>query len=63
VGEAERLCRFEVRGSRHAMLDRAPAWHALARRAVLACAGLTGLDGELGRAFALPAQAACRVPI
>jgi pimeloyl-ACP methyl ester carboxylesterase len=63
VGTAERLCRFEVRGSRHGMLDRAPAWHALARRAVLACAGLIGVDGELERAFALPAEAACRVPI
>lgn len=63
VDRAERLCRFEVRGARHAMLDRAPAWHALARRAVLACAGLAGFDGDLERAFALRPEVACRVPI
>ncbi len=60
---AERLCRFEIRGSRHAMLDRAATWQALARRAVLACVGLAGVDDELERAFALPPPDACRVPI
>jgi pimeloyl-ACP methyl ester carboxylesterase len=60
---AERLCRFEVRGARHGMLERAPTWQALARRAVLTCTGLTGVDGELARAFALPPEPACRVPL
>ena len=60
---AERLCRFEVLGSRHAMLDRAPTWQGLARRAVLGCTGLTPVDGELERALALPPQDACRVQI
>jgi dienelactone hydrolase len=59
----ERLCRFEVGGSRHAMLDRGRTWQRLVRRAVPAALELRPWDERLLEAFALPSPAGCRVPL
>jgi dienelactone hydrolase len=59
----ERLCRFEVAGSRHAMLDRGRTWQRLVRRAVPAALALHPWDERLSEAFALPSPAGCRVPL
>jgi pimeloyl-ACP methyl ester carboxylesterase len=58
-----RLCRFEVEGSRHALLDRFRLWQRLVRISVLASLGLGTWDGEILRGFALPREAACRMPL
>ena len=60
---AERLCRFEVARSGHAMLERAVAWQRLVRRTVLPALGIGSWDDGLARAFTLPAAGACRVPL
>jgi dienelactone hydrolase len=59
----ERLCRFEVAGSRHAMLERGRTWQRLVRRAVPAALDLRPWDERLLEAFALPSPAGCRVPL
>ena len=60
---ADRLCRFEVARSGHAMLERFGAWQRLARRTVLPALGICSWDEGLTRAFSLPAPDACRVPL
>jgi dienelactone hydrolase len=60
---AERLCRFEVARSGHAMLERIGAWQRLVRRTVLPALGIGSWDETLTRAFSLPAAEACRVPL
>jgi len=60
---AERLCRFEVARSGHAMLERFGAWQRLVRRAVLPALGIGSWDDALTRAFSLPAAEACRMPL
>jgi len=60
---SERLCRFEVARSRHAMLERFATWQRLVRRVVLASLGFRDWDEGLRHAFALPPAAACRVPL
>jgi hypothetical protein len=57
----ERLCRFEVAGARHAMLERGRTWQGLVRRAVPAALELRPWDERLMEAFALPSPAGCRV--
>src|SRR3954468_11209884 len=59
----ELLCRFEVAGARHAMLERARTWPRLVRRAVPAALELRAWDERLLEAFALPSPAGCRVPL
>jgi dienelactone hydrolase len=58
---AARVCRFEVAGARHAMLDRALVWQRLARDFALGILGCTPLDPLFADAFALPAEQGCRV--
>ena len=60
---AARLCRFELHGSGHAMLQRLPLWHSITRRFVLGALGLEQLDERLAAAFALPPERALRVPL
>jgi predicted alpha/beta-hydrolase family hydrolase len=60
---AERLCRFEVARSGHAMLERFGAWQRLVRRTVLPAVGIGAWDEGLASAFSLPAADACRVPL
>ena len=59
----ERLCRFEVAGARHAMVERGRAWQGLVRRVVPAALELRPWDERLREAFALPSPAGCRVPL
>jgi hypothetical protein len=59
----DRLCRFEVAGSGHAMLERGRTWQRLVRRAVPAALELRPWDEPLLEAFALPTPAGCRVPL
>ena len=58
---AERLARFELRGTGHTMLQRLPTWQSLARRLTLGTLGLHPLEGQLAAAFALPADQAVRI--
>jgi dienelactone hydrolase len=58
---AERVCRFELAGARHAMLERPRVWHGLARRFALGVLGAEPLDARIAAAFALPPAEACRV--
>jgi hypothetical protein len=58
-----RLCRFEVAGSGHAMLERGGTWQRLVRRAVPAALELRAWDERLLEAFALPSPAGCRAPL
>ena len=60
---AERLCRFEVARSGHAMLERLGVWQRLVRRTVLPALGIGSWDEGLAFAFSLPAPDACRVPL
>ena len=60
---ARRLCRFEIAGSGHAMLERARLWHALAEAAVLGMLGIGPLDPHLAAGFAAPADAAARIEL
>jgi dienelactone hydrolase len=58
---AERVCRFEVAGARHAMLDRVLVWQRLARDFALGILGCKPLDPLFAQAFALPPERGCRV--
>lgn len=58
---ADRLCRFDVADTGHAMLERRGVWHGLARHAALGLLGVEPLTPELDRAFSLPAAKACRL--
>jgi dienelactone hydrolase len=58
---AERVCRFEIAGARHAMLDRALVWQRLAREFALGVLGCEPLDPLFAGAFGLPAEEGCRV--
>lgn len=60
---AERLCRFEIERSGHAMLERFWVWQRLVREVVLASLEVRPWSTRLQRAFALPAEAACRVTL
>jgi hypothetical protein len=60
---AARLCRFEIAGARHAMLDRPLLWHALVRAFVLGAVGLRPFDRRLAEGFALAAPEAIRIAI
>lgn len=60
---AGRLCRFEIAGARHAMLDRVGMWQSLARQFALGVLGAEPLDARFTAAFELPAADACRVPV
>ena len=61
--DAARLCRFEVGGSGHAMLERFGAWQWLVRSVVDGSLGSSGWDDRLAAAFALPSPDGCRVPL
>jgi dienelactone hydrolase len=58
---ADRLCRFEIARSGHAMLQRAPLWHRLARDSALGTLGLAPLPAEVQRGFALSAEQAASI--
>jgi dienelactone hydrolase len=60
---AERLCRFEVERSGHALLERFWVWQRLVREVVLASLGAQPWSSRLQRAFALPGKLACRVEL
>jgi dienelactone hydrolase len=60
---AERLCRFEVARSGHAMLERFHVWHRTVKRFTLASLGIGSWDERFQRAFALPRDEACRIVI
>jgi pimeloyl-ACP methyl ester carboxylesterase len=62
-GDAGRLCRFEVRGAGHAMLERHSAWQQLVRSVVKGSLGLAAWDEQLATAFALPSPGGCRVSL
>jgi dienelactone hydrolase len=59
----DRLCRFEVARSGHAMLERGRTWQRLVREAVPAALDLRAWDQRLLEAFAMPSPAGCRVPL
>jgi acetyl esterase/lipase len=58
-----RLARFELAGTGHAMLARIGEWQFLTRRFALWTLGLEPTDAALQAAFALPPDAAVRVPL
>jgi dienelactone hydrolase len=60
---ASRVCRFEIAGGRHAMLNRARLWQALTRDFALQSLDLAPLRGWIGDAFALEGEASCRVQL
>jgi hypothetical protein len=60
---AERLCRFEVARSGHAMLERFWIWQHLVREVSLSALGVSPWSERLQRAFALPAEQACRIEL
>jgi predicted esterase len=60
---AARLCRFEVAGTGHAMLERFGLWQRLVRSFTLGALELAPLGDELSAAFAAPAQRAARIPL
>ncbi|MDX6550670.1 MAG: hypothetical protein QOJ31_1354 [Gaiellales bacterium] len=60
---AERLCRFEIDHSGHAMLERFWVWQRLVREVVLASLQARPWSTRLQRAFALPGELACRVEL
>ena len=62
-GVAGRMCRFEVRGAGHAMLQRPSLWTSLVRRFALGTLGLAQLDGELESALSAPAAVAARISL
>ena len=60
---AERLCRFEVARSGHAMLERFWVWHNLVREVALAALGASPWTERLQAAFALPSERSCRIEL
>jgi predicted esterase len=60
---ADRLCRFEVAGAGHAMLERFGLWQRLVRRFALGSLALAPLGDELTAAFEAPAERAARIPV
>jgi dienelactone hydrolase len=60
---AEHLCRFEIERSGHALLERFWVWQRLVREVVLASLAARPWSTRLERAFALPGELACRVPL
>jgi dienelactone hydrolase len=60
---AERLCRFEIDRSGHAMLERFWVWQRLAREVVMASLEVRPWSTRLQQAFALPGEQACRVEL
>ncbi|RJQ78775.1 alpha/beta fold hydrolase [Pseudonocardiaceae bacterium YIM PH 21723] len=59
----ERICRFDVFGSGHAMLRRAADWTALVTRFVAGSLGLEPEDPEIANAMQKPAPQGLRVPL
>jgi hypothetical protein len=60
---AGRLCRFEVAGSGHAMLQRFGEWQRLVRSVVHGSLGIGAWDERVTSAFELPSPGGCRVPL
>jgi hypothetical protein len=60
---AARLCRFEVTGSGHAMLERFGLWQRLVRSFTLGALGLAPLDDDLAAALEAPADRAARIAL
>jgi pimeloyl-ACP methyl ester carboxylesterase len=60
---AERLCRFEVARSGHAMLERFWVWQQLVREVALPALGVSPWSERLQAAFALPSEEACRIEL
>ena len=59
----DRLCRFEVGGSGHAMLERGRTWQRLVRRAVPAALELRPGTSACWRRSRCPRRRGCRVPL
>jgi len=59
----DRVARFEVPGSGHAMLARAADWHRLVQRFVLGVTGLAPQDPEIVDALRRPSPGGLRVPL
>lgn len=60
---ALRLCRFELAGTGHAMLERFQTWQRLVRHFTLGSLGLAPLDDQLTTAFEAPEERAVRLPL
>ena len=60
---AERLCRFEIDRSGHAMLERFWVWQRLVREVAPSALGVSPWSERLRAAFALPAEEACRIEL
>jgi dienelactone hydrolase len=60
---AERLCRFEVARSGHAMLERFWIWQRLVREVSLSALGASPWSERMQQAFALPSGQACRIEL
>jgi dienelactone hydrolase len=60
---AERLCRFEIARSGHAMFERFGVWQRLVKRFTLASLGIGSWDERSQRAFSLPRDEACRFTV
>lgn len=58
-----RISRFDVRGSGHAMLERALVWQRMARRFALATLGVGTLDPAVAAALDAPSSRGLRVPV
>jgi pimeloyl-ACP methyl ester carboxylesterase len=60
---ADRLCRFEVARSGHAMLERFWLWQRLVRELTLPALGVKPWSTRLLADFALPGESACRIEL
>lgn len=60
---AKRVCRFEVHGDGHAMLQRSADWHRLVRDFVLGELELEPFNPVIANAFVQPAPAGLDVPL
>lgn len=58
-----RICRFDVRGAGHFMLNRAGDWHSLVRRFVLGAVGIEPEDPEIADALHQPTSSGLRTEL
>lgn len=61
--DGARICRFDVRGSGHAMLERPAVWQRMARRFALATLGAASMDPAVAAALDAPAPRGLRIPV
>lgn len=58
-----RICRFEVHGAGHFMVNRAGDWHSLVRRFVLGVTGIEPEDPEIANALQQPTPSGLRAAL